>query len=66
MDPVVAAYLQWGVLGLTVAGLLMGWIVPKWVLDYFRVKLDAKDEVIKDLSEALRELGDVVEHRRRG
>jgi hypothetical protein len=47
MEPLIADLLRNGVLGLVIAALLSGWLAPKWVLDEYRRRLEAKDATIE-------------------
>lgn len=54
MDPTTAAVagliaeiIKQGVLGIVIAALLTGYLVPKWVRDEMKAREDVKDEIIE-------------------
>jgi hypothetical protein len=52
----VAEFVRQGLLGLIIAGLLLGWLVPKWVLDEYRKREAVKDATIDRLTAILERL----------
>lgn len=61
MDPITAEWLRYGLLGLTIAALLLGILVPKWVLDEYRTREKIKDSIIERQAQALERIADKIE-----
>lgn len=55
--------LGYGVLGLVVVLLMLGVLIPKWVVDEYRKREALKDQVIERLSAAIERLADRMEDR---
>lgn len=50
MDPttgLIAEFLKQGAFALVIVGLLVGWLVPKWVVDEYKLRIKLKDEIIE-------------------
>ncbi len=56
MEPLLAEFLRQGILGLVIVGLLVGWLVPKWVVDEYRIRDKVKDEIIARQSAVIERL----------
>lgn len=59
MDPItalVAEFIKQGVLGLVIVALLIGWLVPKYIVDELRIRLALKDEIIDRQSALIEKL----------
>jgi hypothetical protein len=57
LDPLTSELFRNGILGLVVAALIIGWLVPKWVLDEYRKReagylatIERQSEVIEKLA----------------
>lgn len=66
IDPVVSEFLDKGVLGLVIVALLVGFLVPKWVVDEYRKREAFKDGIIDRLTKAVEALEDEARRRGRG
>lgn len=51
----------YGVLGVMFVLVLLGWIVPKWVVDEYRKRETVKDAIIERLTSAIETLADQAE-----
>lgn len=51
-------FLGYGVLGAVFVLVLLGWLAPKWVVDYLRAQIAVKDVLIDELTDALHRLAD--------
>jgi hypothetical protein len=49
MDPVVAEFLRQGILGVIIAGFVLGWIVPKPTMAAAEKREAVKDAIIAEL-----------------
>lgn len=58
--------LGYGVLGLVVLLLMLGILIPKWVVDEYRKREVLKDQVIERLSAAIERLADRMDDRPAG
>lgn len=59
MDPttsLLTEFLKQGALALVVAGLLLGWLVPKWVVDEYKLRLKVKDDIIERQSNLIEKM----------
>ncbi len=59
MDPatgLIAEFVKQGILGLVIIALVLGWLVPKWVIDEYRVRLAVKDKIIERQSALIERL----------
>jgi len=59
VDPtltIIGEFLRQGILGLVIAGLLLGWLHPKWVVDEYRKREAVKDAVIERQSIVIEKL----------
>lgn len=54
MDPVIAEFLRQGILGVIIAGFVLGWIVPKPTVERLTRELDKKDAIIAEKDAAIR------------
>lgn len=61
MDPIITEWLRYGLLGLIVVALLLGILIPKWVLDEYRAREKFKDAIIERQAQALERLADKSE-----
>lgn len=61
MDPttqIVTELVRQGLLGLIIAAVLTGWIVPKWVIDEYRRREQIKDATIERQSAVIERLAE--------
>jgi hypothetical protein len=61
MDPttqIVTELVRQGLLGLIIAAVLTGWIVPKWVIDEYRRREEIKDATIERQSGVIERLAE--------
>lgn len=54
----------YGVLGVVVVLFMLGILVPKWVVDEYRVRLKGQDVIIERLASGLERLADRAEDRK--
>jgi hypothetical protein len=53
---IIAEFIRQGVLGIVIVGFLLGWLVPKWVVDEYRAREKVKDATIERLSAVVEKL----------
>jgi pilus assembly protein TadC len=58
MDAILQPLLQYGPLGLAVIAFLLGLIVPKWVVDEYRMREKENVALMKDMAVSLRQLAE--------
>ena len=64
MDPLLREFLGYGVIGVVVILLILGVLIPKWVVDEYRTRLAVQQIFIDKLTEAVTRLADKAEARR--
>ena len=63
MDAAVREFIGLGVAGAVTVLLMLGWLIPKWVVDEYRKREATKDKIIEKLTDALQRLADKAEAR---
>jgi hypothetical protein len=58
VDAVIGELVRQGILGIVVAALILGWLVPKWVMDESRKREDLKDQIIARQSAIIERLAE--------
>lgn len=54
-------FVGYGVLGVMFLLVLLGWLAPKWVIDEYRRREAVKDDLIKELGNAVERLATAAE-----
>lgn len=63
MDQAFKELIGLGVAGAVLILITIGWLAPKWVVDYLLKKLEIQDQIIIKLTDALQRLADKAEAR---
>lgn len=63
MDAAFRELVGLGVAGAVLVLIILGWLAPKWIIDYLLRKIAIQERIIERLTDALQRLADKAEAR---